>query len=169
MLCEFSSWWNRNLIICKLMGQGKAFHLNKSFSSPTRVMFDKCFNEMFFYFSALLHLIRSAICLSLYLWRRNARWRSHLFHLILWRTTWRYKQCFFGPTDSEGWSYRLTHVSSFVRSSVRSFSWKPVIRSFRNLAWSWRTIVRSNWRGPIFRKIWFIHKVRKFQFSRGFS
>ena len=54
----------------------------------------------------------------------------------------------FGPTDFGGWSYRLTPVRSFIPG----FSQKPVIGSFRNLAWSWRIIKETKWWSRIFRK-----------------
>ena len=52
------------------------------------------------------------------------------------------------------WTHRLGPIDwpMSVRSSVRSFSQKPVIGSFRNLAWSWRTIVGTNWQSRIFRE-----------------
>ena len=62
-----------------------------------------------------------------------------------------------GPTDSGGWSYR-THVRPSFRpsvcSSVRSFFSKTGYRIFPKLGMKLKdnTIVRSNWRIPIFRE-----------------
>ena len=89
-----------------------------------------------------------------------------LFIIITKASPWRLS-ILFGLIDWVGLSYRLTHVCSSVRSSVRSFSQKLVIGSFRNLARSFRTM-GTNWRSRILWENLVRRKIHENRSNSGF-